>query len=222
MRYNDARRVGVKKRTKAWPRQRLIVKNSAELLLCERLTEHNFFGHVFKVAFEFGFSLEGAEKTMANMERKEESVYPMQHAVSSEAMNAAKTTVPRMSLLSLDLVSMRFHRRIFREKMQKGFDYLKTRTKELRRVPDNAVHGTHSSIGKYLTEAREEKRILAYGRREIVVTQTIVVVLVHLFQGDLHQFFDILVGIFITGLLERAKRHPLYTFSLSHPSPSYL
>ena len=64
---------------------------------------------------------------------------------------------------------------------------------------------THSGIGKHLTEAREKQRIFAHGRRKIVVTQTIVVILVHLFQGDLHQFFDVLIGIFVTGLLERAE-----------------
>ena len=69
---------------------------------------------------------------MADVVRKGESVHPMHHAPPTEAMNAAITTVPLTYLsLSLDLISVRFHRRVFREEMQKGFDYLKRRTERV-------------------------------------------------------------------------------------------
>ena len=64
---------------------------------------------------------------------------------------------------------------------------------------------TYSCVGEDLTEAREKKWIFTNGSRKVIVAQTIVMILVHLFQGDLNQLFDTLIGIFITSLLRITK-----------------
>ena len=45
---------------------------------------------------------------------------------------------------------------------------------------------TYSRIGEDLTKARKKYGIFTYRLRKIIITQTIVMIFVHLFQGDFH------------------------------------
>ena len=169
------------------------------MLLGEGLTEHNFFRHVFKNSFEIGFSLK--KKQGSTSEHAASNIWVNRDPSCHASCNPTAVNLEKR-LLSSRLVTIRSNRGIFREKIRKCFDYLKKQKID----PFVQILNTYSGIGKDLTEAREKKRIFADRSRKVIVAQTIVMIFVHLFQGDFNQFFDALIRILITSLLSTKKK----------------